>query len=458
MSRSLVVVGDALLDRDVEGVATRLSPDAPVPVLDEREDFSHPGGAALAACMAAGDGFETYLVTALADDQPGRTLARLLEASGVQVVDLGLHGPTPERIRLRAGGQSLLRLDRGGPAPAVGEAPAPVRRLLAGAAAVLVSNYGRGVVHAVTLNSQETAHRPWVWDPHPHGPPPLPGMTLVTPNRSELFGRAPAIAAATREEVIDPQLVALAIEARRDWKAQGVAVTLGARGTLLVQGEGPPLLVPVRPVLGADPRGAGDRFAVAAAGGLAEGGVLSEVVVAATAAATEWVARGPGPCPAELTSAPRPRLDPEELAAQVRAQGGTVVATGGCFDLLHAGHVQLLRAARLLGDCVIVCVNSDASVFRVKGPGRPLVPHHDRVAMLEALSCVDAVATFEEDTPAQLLRRLRPHIFAKGGDYAGRFLSEADVLAAWGGQVVTLPYLDGRSSSALIKLASQPAR
>lgn len=133
-----------------------------------------------------------------------------------------------------------------------------------------------------------------------------------------------------------------------------------------------------------------------------------------------------------------------------------MVAAGGCFDLLHAGHVHLLAAARLLGDCLIVCLNSDASVRRVKGPERPLVPQQDRQATLEALSCVDAVAVFDEDTPASLLDRLRPHIFAKGGDYSGRPLSESDILARWGGQVVTLPYLDGRSSSALIKLASRP--
>jgi rfaE bifunctional protein nucleotidyltransferase chain/domain len=147
--------------------------------------------------------------------------------------------------------------------------------------------------------------------------------------------------------------------------------------------------------------------------------------------------------------------DAVRLAARVRAQGGTVVAAGGCFDLLHAGHISLLQAARRAGDCLIVCVNSDDSVRRRKGRGRPLVPAADRVRVLEALGCVDAVAVFEEDTPEALLRTLRPHIWAKGADYARADLPETALLHTWGGQVVLLPYLDGRSTTGLAARASR---
>jgi rfaE bifunctional protein nucleotidyltransferase chain/domain len=142
------------------------------------------------------------------------------------------------------------------------------------------------------------------------------------------------------------------------------------------------------------------------------------------------------------------------VAETVRAAGGTVVATGGCFDLLHAGHVRTLAAARRLGDCLIVCLNSDASVRRLKGPSRPLVAQDDRAAVLGALESVDAVVVFEEDTPAEVLRRLRPHVWVKGGDYEGVRLPEADVLAEWGGRALVLPYLDGHSTTRLIKEAS----
>jgi rfaE bifunctional protein nucleotidyltransferase chain/domain len=138
----------------------------------------------------------------------------------------------------------------------------------------------------------------------------------------------------------------------------------------------------------------------------------------------------------------------------VRAGGGTVVAAGGCFDLLHAGHIATLQSARSLGDCLVVCLNSDASVRRLKGPQRPLVRQADRARVLNALECVDAVVVFDEDTPAQILDRLRPHIWVKGGDYAGVDVPEAAVLERWGGQVVTLSYLPGHSTSQLASAAA----
>ncbi len=150
-----------------------------------------------------------------------------------------------------------------------------------------------------------------------------------------------------------------------------------------------------------------------------------------------------------------PAADPFALAERVRARGGTVVATGGCFDLLHAGHVGLLESARRIGDCLIVCVNSDASVTRLKGAGRPLNPLADRVRVLAGLGSVDAVAVFDGDTPVELLSRLRPDVWVKGGDYAVEDLPEARELRGWGGQAVVLPYLDGRSTT---RLAHRAAR
>jgi rfaE bifunctional protein nucleotidyltransferase chain/domain len=135
-----------------------------------------------------------------------------------------------------------------------------------------------------------------------------------------------------------------------------------------------------------------------------------------------------------------------------------VVATGGCFDLLHAGHVATLEAARALGDCLVVCLNSDHSVRRLKGPERPLQPEADRARVLAALDCVDAVLVFDEDTPHEVLHRLRPHVWAKGGDYAGADLPEAPLLREWGGQAVVLPYLQGRSTTSLVETARAAVR
>ena len=169
--------------------------------------------------------------------------------------------------------------------------------------------------------------------------------------------------------------------------------------------------------------------------------------------------RGRGKAPGLLprvTGTARPPLEGDvfQRAQRVRERGGTVVATGGCFDLLHAGHIETLRAARGLGDFLVVCLNSDDSVTRLKGAGRPLVPQADRAKVLNALDCVDGVVIFDEDTPTEVLRRLRPHVWAKGGDYDGRSLPEAAELSGWGGQAVVLPYLKGRSTSALVSAAN----
>jgi rfaE bifunctional protein nucleotidyltransferase chain/domain len=187
---------------------------------------------------------------------------------------------------------------------------------------------------------------------------------------------------------------------------------------------------------------------------------MTEAVQDAVGAAAAYVAAGGPASLRERGRLPAQRSGPlvaDELVARVAAAGGTVVATGGCFDLLHAGHVATLRAARRLGDCLVVCLNSDASVRRLKGPSRPLVPAADRAKVLEALACVDAVAVFDEDTPVEAIRRLRPDVWVKGGDYAGAEVPEAAVLREWGGQAVVLPYLEGRSTTALVRDAADRA-
>jgi len=150
------------------------------------------------------------------------------------------------------------------------------------------------------------------------------------------------------------------------------------------------------------------------------------------------------------------------VVSEVRAAGGTVVATGGCFDLLHAGHVATLQAARQLGDCLVVCLNSDASVAALKGPDRPVMPQGDRSRLLAALSCVDAVMVFDDPTPQAALTWLRPDIWVKGGDYATgggeSVLPEADLVRRWGGHTVVVPYLDGRSTTEMIAAAHQRGR
>ena len=451
MSASLLVVGDTLLDRDLIGTVDRLAPDAPVPVVDEPVQVSRPGGAGLAALLAAADGRHVTLLTALGSDPAGRELAAVLDEAGVHVIDLGLAGPTPEKIRIRSDGRSLLRLDRGGHSAVAGDLDGG----LPAAAAVLVADYGRGITGRPGIRSAlrlpGRQRTPIVWDPHHRGTEPVAGCALVTPNAGEAAHFAPG-----HEGTSLAATTARATELLARWSATAVSVTMGARGALVVTGDGVPSVVPAPQVPCVDPCGAGDRFASAAAGLLAEGALPSEAVAGAVIAASAFVAAG-GAASVEVGAAAPAHVPPGSDAAQVvsrvRAAGGTVVATGGCFDLLHAGHVALLEQARSLGDCLIVFLNSDDSVRRLKGASRPLQSEADRAAVLMALGCVDAVVVFAEDTPVAALTRLRPDVFAKGGDYALASIPEAAAVAGWSGQAVVLPYLRGRSTSELLKKA-----
>jgi D-beta-D-heptose 7-phosphate kinase/D-beta-D-heptose 1-phosphate adenosyltransferase len=480
----LVIVGDTLLDRDVHGEVSRLCPDAPVPVLDERHTTDRPGGAGLAALLAASWGLDVVLVTALADDRGGARLRELLTAAGVQVCALPLPGTTVEKIRLRTGGQTLLRVDRGGTARQPGEPPAAALDVTARAGGILVSDYGRGVAGQPALRGvieAAASSTPVVWDPHPRGPAAVAGVRLLTPNEAELRRLVDGTDGASRLSALTSGANVLCAQ----WRAGAVAVTMGADGALLCHAGGTPLVVaaPEAAVSGVvDTCGAGDSFAVAAAGALARGELVSTAVREAVHRASAYVTAGgaaglaarPGAAGAASAVADRePAADGHpgpvadgyraaaEVVARVRARGGTVVATGGCFDLLHVGHLATLRAARQLGDCLVVCLNSDRSVAGLKGPDRPLTSQADRSRLLAALDCVDAVVIFDEPTPHAVLSRLRPDIWVKGGDYAGEAegdLPEADLVRGWGGQTVIVPYLDGRSTTRTIAAARTGAR
>jgi rfaE bifunctional protein nucleotidyltransferase chain/domain len=447
-----VVVGDALLDRDLDGHAERLCPDAPAPVVDRPSERRRPGGAGLAAALAAGDGREVTLVCALGDDAAGALLRRLLEERGVAVVDLGLDGATPEKVRVCADGRPLARLDYGGPASPARPPGRDALRLVGEAGTVLVSDYGRGVAADPGIRAALAARAGRVvWDPHPRGPSPVPGVALLTPNAAEAARMAPEPAG---DGVAGWSARAAAILGRTG--AERVAVTLGARGAVLAERGLPALAVPAPREAGGDAAGAGDRFAGTAAGLLADGALPMDAVIGAVEAATSFVVAGGA---ASWPAAEPPRRDaPREAAevvARVRARGGRVVAAGGCFDLLHPGHVRMLEAARSLGDCLVVLLNSDRSVRRLKGADRPLVPEADRAAVLRGLRAVDAVEVFDEDTPAAALERLRPDLFAKGADYAVADLPEAAVLRRWGGEAVVVPFVAGRSTTRLIEEVAQ---
>ena len=461
----IVVIGDVMLDIDLVGKSVRQSPEAPVPVLHDLAERRRPGGAALAALLAARGSRPVVLIAPLADDDAARDICDLL-GDQVEIVALPWGGTTPVKTRLRAGDHPVARLDRGGVPGPVLAIPGRAADAVAGAAAVLVSDYGVGATADARIRAlvaAATDRVPVVWDPHLRGTPAVAGTSLVIPNERELFG------VLDREPTGALSGIHRAAVALRDaWDVGAVCVTLGARGVLLPRDgdrlDGDPPAVEqmiVRagaPVIGSDTCGAGDSFAAAVVIALADGASAEVAVTHAVAAAGRFVAAGGAAAFDPRRPAPSsPVGDLDAQLAAVRQAGGTVVATGGCFDLLHAGHVATLDAARALGDFLVVCLNSDDSVRRLKGPQRPLQTSAERSLVLSAMQSVDAVAVFTEDTPVELLRRIRPDIWAKGGDYSGKTLPEAAVLSDWGGRVVTMPYVAGISTTGIVARAAGSA-
>jgi rfaE bifunctional protein nucleotidyltransferase chain/domain/rfaE bifunctional protein kinase chain/domain len=455
--RPLVVVGDSLLDVDVEGTADRLSPEAPVAVVDVVRQWRRPGGAGLAALIAAQSHPEVILITGLASDEAGEALLDLLTGQ-VDVRPLPLRGSTACKTRISAAGVPMLRLDTGDGWAADAPLPQAATDALANAGAILVSDYGRGTTALPVLRELLTERAkaiPVIWDPHRAGATPVPGCTLVTPNAAEAEQFS-------RRSDPDAQGRRLCVV----WHAKAVAVTRGDRVATLTDGTSRetrliPLLEGPRAAR-QDTCGAGDQFAAAVAEALLGGADIDAAVQAAVIRAAEYVHAGaaatfstasimPSPVVPRL---PQKHADALRLAARVRRSGGRLVATGGCFDLLHRGHVDLLERARALGDALIVCLNSDSSIRKTKGQGRPLVPQDDRARVLNALASVDSVAIFDEPTPTALLSRLRPDIWVKGDDYAARPMPEADLVRRLGGDVVLLPIVAGYSTTRLLHSAS----
>ncbi|WP_019630562.1 D-glycero-beta-D-manno-heptose 1-phosphate adenylyltransferase [Actinomadura atramentaria] len=459
----LVVVGDAFLDIDLDGTSERLAPDAPVPVVQGVTEHVRAGGAGLAATLAADlEPGAVVLVAPVAGDGHAARLRAALPGL-VRLVPLPARGETVRKVRVRAGGRPVVRIDHGDARAAPGPLPDEAAEVLASAGAVLVSDYGRGTTALPALRKRlrELARTtPVVWDPHPAGAPPVPGTRVAVPNHREARAFAAALPDAAESagrpagELDRAAADAAALVAA--WEAAGVAVTMGERGALLSVGEDVARLVPVPPPDPAavpagrapDPCGAGDCFAAAAALALRDGALLDDAVAAGVERASVFVATGAAAARRGAAA------DAFDVVRRVRERGGTVVATGGCFDLLHAGHVELLRQARALGDCLVVCLNSDASVRSLKGADRPLVAQEDRVRVLSALDSVDTVVIFEEETPVETIERLRPDLWVKGGDYAAADLPETAVVNRLGGETVLLPYLAGRSTTRIVERAA----
>ncbi|WP_307867931.1 D-glycero-beta-D-manno-heptose 1-phosphate adenylyltransferase [Umezawaea beigongshangensis] len=457
----VVVLGDAILDGWLTGRCHRLAREAPAPVVEVDQRWHTPGGAANTACNLAALGADVRLVAPIGDDADGALLLECLRTSGVdttRVVVVPGRRTTSKR-RVVAGEQVLVRFDECADEPLDEHAHRLVDEALRSAvcdrAAVLVCGYGDDAPGRAALAELRERIPLLVVDAHD-----LTAWTdlepdLVTPNAAEterVLGHLPS---GDRAAFLDAHRA----ELHAATGARSVVVTLDRDGAVLFTPGLPVHRTWADPAPDSRTSGAGDTF-VAALTLAAAGGVPLSTAVEFAQAAADVVVRRPGTAVCGTDELVR-RLgsfrdravrhdDLARLVSEHRAAGRRIVFTNGCFDVLHRGHVAYLNQAKRLGDVLVVALNGDESVRRLKGPRRPVNTAADRAAVLAALSCVDHVTIFDEDTPAHLLERLRPEIYAKGGDYTPQMLTETAVVESGGGRVVILDYVADQSTTAVI--------
>jgi D-beta-D-heptose 7-phosphate kinase/D-beta-D-heptose 1-phosphate adenosyltransferase len=474
-TRRILVAGDFMLDRYAYGNAERLSPDAPVPVLQVERTESRPGGAANVCLDLAALRCDVACLGLIGDDEPGACLSQSLQDAGINTSGL-IHSDTrPTTVKHNLVGlaqhrhpQKMFRLDTEDKRPLPLEVAEQLLQradeLLDGAAVLCLEDYHKGVLtEAVCRGLIDRAKRrgipvfvdPAAIDDYSR----YRGATCLTPNRTE--GQR-----ATGQT--EPKAMASTLKAQLE--LSHVVLTLDKSGALLLDDQDLFHAVPTVARSVYDVTGAGDMVLAMLAAARANGIDWVEAVALANVAAGLEVEKvGVVPIPleeillsllqlhhAELGKVRPPEALFRELEAH-RQQGQTIVFTNGCFDILHAGHVAYLRAAAKLGDLLVVALNSDDSIRRLKGDDRPVNHEADRLLVLSELQSVDYLVVFDQDTPIDLIGRIKPDVLAKGADYAKQQVIGHDVVEAHGGRVALIDLVEGRSTTNIIRKLGGPA-
>ncbi|WP_235560424.1 D-glycero-beta-D-manno-heptose 1-phosphate adenylyltransferase [Brevundimonas sp. Leaf363] len=458
---TVACVGDLMLDRYVYGEVSRISPEAPIPVLKTTRTVAMPGGVGNVARNVASMGGMVRLGAVVGADAAGDELERLFEGEG-RIETRMTRAETVRTIvktRFVSAGQQLLRLDEED-APGAAEASPEA---LEGAHAILISDYAKGVVSADLLAAAHAASAafgaPIIIDPKGRDFARYGPVDLIKPNASELAG-ATGLPAGTDAEV-EAALAALLAAC----EAKAVVVTRAGKGMSLARRGQPVLHVPGRAREVFDVSGAGDTCLAALGLALATGADLEQAVALAILASGVVVGKSGTAVvtPAELldaemsqhASAAMAKVTPlDDLAEEVEAwrrQGLKVGFTNGCFDILHRGHVAYLAQARSWCDRLVVALNTDASVRRLKGEGRPVNDLDSRAVVIGGLASVDRVTSFDDPTPVRLIERLRPDVLIKGSDYTREGVVGGDLVESWGGEVRLADFKDGFSTTRTIE-------
>ena len=477
--QTVLCVGDVMLDEFVYGDVTRISPEAPTPVLAVQRSVIQIGGAGNVARNIAALGAQCILVSLIGNDDAGLTLTNALgKFDGLIVPDLVIDKArqTTRKVRFVSEHHSahLVRADWETTAPTSAQSETAIisyaETAMQQAGAVVLSDYAKGtltprVIRAI-IDAARRYGKPVVVDPKGHDYSVYRGATLITPNRQELG------AAVHRPVTTEAEIGKAAAELARLVESEAVLVTRSEEGmTLHIEGQAP-IHIPAYPVKVRDVSGAGDTVAAVMAVLLAMQAPFESAMRAANAAAAVVVGkRGTATVSlAELRHRilPAASLAPEdkivfdwsvldERLAEWRKHGLRIGFTNGCFDLLHRGHIKLLAEARSACDRLVVGLNSDASTMRLKGNGRPINPAEGRAEVLAALEAVDLVVVFEEDTPLELIKRVRPAVLVKGADYTRDEVVGGDVVEAAGGTVVLVDLVPGHSTTGLVRRSAESA-
>lgn len=460
----VLCVGDVMVDRFVYGDVTRVSPEAPIPVLARTREIVMLGAAGNVARNVAALGGEVSLIGLVGGDAEGHEAMRLVGADtgveGFLVTDASR--PTTLKTRFVSGGQQLLRVDLEESRPAEGEVEQrlirTIRDVAPGAGVILLSDYGKGVVTDAVIAAVREAGIPVIVDSKARSFRRYGAVDMIKPNAAEL-AYATGLPTATNAEIEAALEHALSL-----CEAKAILVTRAAKGISLGLRGQPVRHFPGVPREVFDASGAGDTTIAALGLALASGAPVEDAIafamlasgVAVTKAGTAVVTPDElteASITAHLAPAEAKIATPQRLADEVarwRAKGLRVGFTNGCFDILHRGHVAYLNQARTWCDRLIVGLNSDRSVKALKGEGRPVNDLESRALVLAGLACVDLVAPFDEDTPLKLIEAARPDVLIKGADYTEDQVVGAAQVRSWGGEVKLAPIVDGYSTTAAI--------
>lgn len=464
----VLVIGDVMLDRYWTGTTSRVSPEAPVPIVHVKQTEERPGGAGNVALNIVSLGAKVTLLGMCGDDQAGVALEHQLKQAGIETCLLKLKNvPTITKLRVLSRHQQLLRLDFEETFydQCSSELVRRYEEAILTVGAVILSDYGKGTLACIdTLIAIANKHRiPVFVDPKTHDFSRYTGSTVITPNYSEF--EAAAGKCASEEDMV---VKARALMQKNNIEA--LLITRGERGMTLINQNDPEVHLPAREREVYDVTGAGDTVIAVMAAAIASGAtkldammlsnVAAGIVVgklgAATVSLPELLMAVQAGCRIDTGIMNETQLS---LAVhEARLRGEKIVMTNGCFDILHVGHITYLKQAKALGDRLIVAVNDDLSVKSLKGSGRPINNINQRMIVLSGLESVDWVVSFSEDTPARLIEKVLPDVLVKGGDYTVEEIAGHEAVLAHGGDVKILAFVEDVSTTQMIHKINQQSK